>query len=80
MTAVRLSHARSSASPAAWVLANKSVIGTEKAAGVAELINWITLDDSENGLQYMWANGTLYGEGGTKDTVQRFRQSSTLRI
>ena len=52
-----------------WVLANKSVIGTEKAAGVAELINWITLDDSEDGLQYMWANGTLYGEGGTKDTV-----------
>ncbi len=49
-----------------WVIANKDT--TEKE-GVAELINWITLDTSETGLQYQWANGTLYGEGGTKDTV-----------
>lgn len=36
---------------------------------VGELIRWITLDTEETGLQYMWANGTLYGEGGTKDSV-----------
>ena len=37
--------------------------------GVAELIEWITLDTTEDGLQYKWANGTLYGENGTKDAV-----------
>ncbi|MDD3571417.1 MAG: extracellular solute-binding protein [Eubacteriales bacterium] len=49
-----------------WLLANAS---TEKKEAVGELINWITLDASETGLQYHWATGTLYGEGGTKDTV-----------
>jgi len=49
-----------------WVIANKDT--TEKE-GVAELIQWITLDSSETGLQYYWANGTLNGPGGTKDTV-----------
>lgn len=49
-----------------WVLANKN--STKKEA-VGELIHWITLDTTEDGLQYKWANGTLNGEGGTKDTV-----------
>ncbi len=49
-----------------WLLANKD---TPKAEAVAELINWVTLDDSEEGLQYQWANGTTFGEGGTKDSV-----------
>ena len=49
-----------------WVLANKD---SAKKEAVAKLIEWITLDTSEDGLQYMWANGTLNGEGGTKDTV-----------
>jgi hypothetical protein len=40
---------------------NKEVVG--------DIIEWITLDTSEQGLQYMWANGTLNGEGGTKDSV-----------
>lgn len=49
-----------------WVLANdnskhKDVIG--------DIIEWITLDSSKTGLQYFWANGTLFGPGGTKDTV-----------
>ena len=51
-----------------WVLANKNMDPAKKDA-VAELINWITLDASEDGLQYKWANGTLNGEGGTKDSV-----------
>ncbi len=49
-----------------WLLANAS---SEKKEAIGELINWITVDSSETGLQYHWANGTLYGEGGTKDTV-----------
>lgn len=49
-----------------WVLANKD---SEKAEAVGKIIEWITLDSSEEGLQYKWANGTLNGEGGTKDAV-----------
>ncbi|NLI22249.1 MAG: carbohydrate ABC transporter substrate-binding protein [Clostridiales bacterium] len=49
-----------------WVIANKD---SEKKEAVGKLIDWITLQCDENGLQYYWANGTLNGEGGTKDTV-----------
>lgn len=49
-----------------WILANKD---TQKADAIGEIINWITLDCTEEGLQYKWANGTLNGEGGTKDAV-----------
>ncbi|MCR4731289.1 MAG: carbohydrate ABC transporter substrate-binding protein, partial [Saccharofermentans sp.] len=53
-----------------WVLGSKTAAeNADKKAGVAELINWITLDASDKGLQYMWANGTFNGEGGTKDCV-----------
>jgi len=51
-----------------WLLANANG-NPEVRNGVAELLEWITLDTSEDGLQYMWANGTLFGPGGTKDTV-----------
>ncbi|MCR5210638.1 MAG: ABC transporter substrate-binding protein [Lachnospiraceae bacterium] len=49
-----------------WVLANKN---SEKKEAVGQIIDWITLNTEEDGLQYMWANGTLNGEGGTKDCV-----------
>jgi len=49
-----------------WVLANTN---SSKKEAVGKIIEWITLDTSETGLQYMWANGTLNGEGGTKDCV-----------
>ena len=49
-----------------WVLANKD---TTKAEAVGDIIRWITLDCTEDGLQYKWANGTLNGEGGIKDAV-----------
>ena len=52
-----------------WVMAGKNVIGTDKQEVVADIIKWITLDTDEESLQYKWANGTLNGEGGTKDTV-----------
>lgn len=49
-----------------WVLANKDSPVKE---AVGDIIEWITLDSSNTGLQYFWANGTLNGPGGTKDTV-----------
>ena len=53
-----------------WLLASKTATeDADKAAAVAKILEWITLDCSETGLQYMWANGTMNGEGGTKDCV-----------
>ncbi|GHU67993.1 hypothetical protein FACS1894184_08950 [Clostridia bacterium] len=49
-----------------WVLANKD---SNKKEAIGQFIDWITLQSDEQGLQYFWANGTLNGEGGTKDTV-----------
>jgi predicted small secreted protein len=49
-----------------WLLGSASSANKE-AAG--QIIKWVTLDDSDTGLQYFWANGTLNGPGGTKDTV-----------
>ena len=49
-----------------WVLANKD---SKHKDVIGDIIEWITLDSSETGLQYYWANGTLSGPGGTKDTV-----------
>ncbi len=49
-----------------WVLGNKD---SKVKAAVGDIIKWITLDTSDTGLQYFWANGTLAGPGGTKDTV-----------
>ena len=49
-----------------WVLANKD---SQKKEAVGKLIDWITLDCTKDGLQYMWANGTMNGDGGTKDCV-----------
>lgn len=48
-----------------WVLANKD---TKLKKTVGDIIEWITLDSSEDGLQYKWANG-LMNEAGTKDAV-----------
>jgi hypothetical protein len=49
-----------------WVIGNKN---TKLKSVVGDMIKWITLDSSETGLQTFWANGTLNGPGGTKDTV-----------
>jgi multiple sugar transport system substrate-binding protein len=52
-----------------WLIANKN---SKNKAAVGEIIKWVTLDSSETGLQYFWANGTLPtddGSPGTKDTV-----------
>lgn len=54
-----------------WLLANKNVVGNDaKAKAVADFIEWVTLDTSDKGLQYLWANGLMVdGEVGTKDSV-----------
>ena len=49
-----------------WVIANNN---SPVKDAVGKIIEWITLDSSDTGLQYYWANGTLNGPGGTKDTV-----------
>ncbi|MCQ2590999.1 MAG: carbohydrate ABC transporter substrate-binding protein, partial [Treponema sp.] len=50
-----------------WVLANAKMPESKKAA-IKALIEFITLDTSNDGLQYKWANG-LMNEAGTKDAV-----------
>ena len=49
-----------------WLLANKD---SQVKEGVGEIINWITLDCTKDGLQYMWANGTFNPDNPTKDCV-----------
>ena len=51
-----------------WLLANKDLPESKKEA-VAKFFEWVTLDCTKDGLQYMWANGTFNGPGGTKDAV-----------
>ena len=40
----------------------------KKKAVIADFLVWITLDTSDTGLQYLWANG-LMNDAGTKDCV-----------
>lgn len=49
-----------------WLLANKD---SDQKEAVGDIIEWVTLDTSETGLQYMWANGTYNPDAPTKDCV-----------
>ena len=49
-----------------WLIANNN---SDKKKAVGEIIDWITLNCTEDGLQYKWANGTVYYDGGIPDTV-----------
>lgn len=50
-----------------WVLANKD---SEKKEAIGEILEWITLDCSTDGLQYMWATNEFWGyDTEIKDTV-----------
>ena len=52
-----------------WIIPTTyATADADKAAAVAEIVNYITLDDSQDGLQYAWANGLL-NDAGTKDSV-----------
>ena len=51
-----------------WLLANgKTKMSDAKKEVIKGIIEWITLDTSNDGLLYKWANGTF--KDGTKDTV-----------
>ena len=55
-----------------WLIANKKVLDNETLRiGVKQLIEYVTLDTSDSGLQYQWANGTLDQEryGDIKEAV-----------
>ena len=49
-----------------WLLGNKD---SKIKKAVGEVINYITLDTSEDGLQYKWANNLTGLEGKDKDSV-----------
>ncbi|MDR0974140.1 MAG: carbohydrate ABC transporter substrate-binding protein [Ruminococcus sp.] len=50
-----------------WLLASATSPNKE---AIGDFIEWVTLDTSDTGLQYYWANGTMVaGTVGTKDTV-----------
>lgn len=52
-----------------YLMAGKvAVADPAKAEFLKGFIEWVTLDTSDEGLQYLWANG-LMNENGTKDTV-----------
>ena len=52
-----------------WLLVNKAAIeNADKKEVISKIVEWITLDATEDGLQWAWANGKL-NENGTKDTV-----------
>lgn len=51
-----------------WVLAGQGALNPAKRDFVRGFLEWVTLDTSETGLQYLWANG-LTNSNGTKDTV-----------
>jgi len=49
-----------------WIIANKN---SKVKPALAKIIEWITLDSSNTGLQYYWANGTFNPDNPTKDAV-----------
>ena len=54
-----------------WMMANKKLLedkseeGKKKLEAVKNILEWITLDATEEGLQYQWANGLLGNAGDT---------------
>ena len=73
-----------------WILASKTAAETEKKEALKDLIYYITLDTSETGLQYNWAQGTLNvsddedfsditpANGGSKGTIEIMNQSNEV--
>ncbi len=49
-----------------WLMCNKD---SQNKEAVGKMIEWITLDTSDTGLQYLWANGTYDPANPTKDVV-----------
>lgn len=57
-----------------WICANKDS-KVKQSAG--EILKWINLDTSDNGLQYMWANGILGGGDAVASAVVMERSDGT---
>ena len=52
-----------------WIIPAKDM-NPEAAEGIREILEWITLDASDSGLQAQWAAGTLFpSDSPTKDAV-----------
>ena len=52
-----------------WLCVNKKGIeNADKKEFLSKFVEWVTLDSSDTGLQYLWASGAM-NENGTKDTV-----------
>ena len=52
-----------------WLCVNKKGIeNADKKEFLSKFVEWVTLDCSETGLQYLWASGAM-NDNGTKDTV-----------
>lgn len=49
-----------------WIFVNKN---SEHKEAIGDIIKWITLDSSETGLQYSWANGNYVGNHGVLEAV-----------
>ena len=49
-----------------WLLANKD---SKQKDIIGDIIEWVTLDTTDTGLQYLWANGTFNPKKPTKDAV-----------
>ena len=59
-----------------WVIANKN--GNEEVRdGVKQVVEWLTLDSSDTGFQYLFANGNLF-EGSTRfpDQAKSFAEGN----
>ena len=52
-----------------WILGNKN---SKVKNAVGQVIEWITLDTSDTGLQYFWANGTLLQDAQDADLKAQF--------
>lgn len=49
-----------------WIYVNKD---SKHKEVIGDIFKWITLDSSDTGLQYSWANGTYDGNNGVMQTV-----------
>ena len=56
-----------------WILASKKAAeDSKKKAIIKDIIEWITLDTTNDGLLYQWANGT-FNNNGKKDTISSLK-------
>jgi hypothetical protein len=66
-----------------WLMGHKDLIGDDasaKRAAVAEILEWITLDTTDDGFQFHFANGTLYqGSAKFPDEAKAFEDGTSAK-